>query len=249
MSSFDSVAAFYEVLSDSPARLEREGPLLAEWARQAPGNRVWDIACGTGIHAEFFAGLGAEVTALDASTQMIRHARERRPHQRINYQVADMRDLPQARADLVVCLGNSLSILDNVQQAQSVTAAVAGRLEPGGLFCVQVVNYFAEGMDRARHRVETRQLRDGNVVAVKNIVPHKEKTLLSLSFFHETEGVYHTATDTAILLRLTLADFQTAAEKAKLTITGAFGGHDKRPFDPATSPDLIVVMKNGGGVG
>ena len=66
---FDYVAAYYEVLSDNAARPQREGQFLAECLEQAPGRRVLDIACGTGIHAEFLAGRGADVTAADASPE------------------------------------------------------------------------------------------------------------------------------------------------------------------------------------
>ena len=56
---FTTSAKYYEVLSDNEKRLKREGPFLKETLQQAPGLRVVDMACGTGLHAEFFAKLGA----------------------------------------------------------------------------------------------------------------------------------------------------------------------------------------------
>ena len=250
MTPFDSVASFYEVLSDSTARIDREGPLLAEWLQRSPGNRVWDLACGAGLHAEFFANLGADVLASDASTEMIRHAQQRCPHPHVRYQVADMRCLPDEPADLVVCLGNSLSLLESSDQVRSVVAEVARRLAPRGMFCAQVVNNAAKGMDQARHRVERKDTENGPVVAVKNLVPLGDKTLLSLTFFHESApaadgGVWQSASDTAVLLHLSLNDFQTAAQEASLRIAEVFSGFDKRAFEPTTSPDLIVVTVKG----
>lgn len=247
MTSFDSIASYYEVLSDSAGRVDREGPLLAEWLQRAPGRRVWDLACGTGIHAGFFANLGADVLATDSSTEMIRHAAQRRPHERIRYLVADMRSLPDEPADLVVCLGNSLSLLESADQVQSVIAEIAKRLAAHGLFCAQVVNNASKGMDQARHRVELKETEQGPVVAVKSLVPMGDKTLLCLNFFHESAaavggGIWQTASDSAVLLHLTLTDFETAAKKAGLRVAEVFGGFDKRQFDPAASPDLIVVM-------
>ena len=247
MTTFDSVASFYEVLSDSAARIDRERPLLTEWLQRSPGSRVWDLACGTGLHAEFFANRGADVLASDSSPEMIRHAQLRRPHPRIQYQVADMRCLPDETADLVVCLGNSFSLLDSVEQVQSLVAEVARRLAPRGLFCAQVVNNAAKGMNKARHRVELKDTENGPVVAVKNLVPLADKTLLSLSFFHKSApvadgGVWQSAADTAVLLHLSLDDFQIAAQKAGLHIAELFGGFDRRQFDAASSPDLVVAM-------
>lgn len=250
MTSFDSVASYYEVLSDSAARIDREGPLLAEWLERSPGRRVWDLACGTGLHAEFLANLGAEVVAIDASPEMIRHAQQRRPHERIQYQAADMRVLPNQAADLVVCLGNSLSLLESVDEVRAVVAEVAKRLAPGGMFCAQVVNNAAKGMDQARHRVELKETEDGPVVAVKSLVPKGDKTLLSLSFFHESapaggRGGWQSASDTAVLLHLSLDDFRAAARRSGLRMAELFGGFDKRAFEPTTSPDLVVAMVKG----
>ena len=242
MPAFDSVASYYEILSDSAARLQREGPVLAEWLHKAPGNRVWDLACGTGLHAEFMAGLGVDVLATDASPEMIRHAQQRRPHERIRYEVADMRGLPHESADLVICLGNSLSLLPDVEQVKTVVAEVAKRLPAGGIFAAQVVNNAAKGMDQPRHRVELKEAGEGQVLAVKSLVPMADKTLLSLSFFHESGGVWQTAADTAVLLHLSLNDFQAAAKNAGLHVADVFGGFDKREFDAAASPDLIVAM-------
>ena len=117
MAAFHTIAEYYEVLSDSEARLRREGPFLAECLERAPGRRVLDVACGTGLHAEFFANLGAEVAALDLSAEMIAHARERRPHPAIHYAAGDMREPPTGPWDLAVCLGNSLSLLEAAGQS------------------------------------------------------------------------------------------------------------------------------------
>lgn len=242
MGSFDSVAAFYEVLSDSAARLEREGPLLAELSRRAPGKRVCDIACGTGLHAAYLAGLGAEVLAVDASPEMVRHAQARRPHKNIRYAAADMRDLPEFQADLVLCLGNSINLLGNVEEARAVVADVAERLAPGGLFCVQVLNNEAEGMDKPRHRVQRKETEDGVVVAIKNLVPQGDRTLLTLNFFHESDGAWEQASDAAVLLHLALDDLKGAAEDAGLALSDVYGAYDERPYEASTSPDLIVVL-------
>jgi ubiquinone/menaquinone biosynthesis C-methylase UbiE len=74
---FDQLAACYDaVWTNSPAgRLQRE----AVWRYVDPlvqrGDRVLDIGCGTGEDALHFAGLGAQVLALDVSPEMVRVAR------------------------------------------------------------------------------------------------------------------------------------------------------------------------------
>ncbi|HEX72981.1 MAG TPA: class I SAM-dependent methyltransferase, partial [Candidatus Hydrogenedentes bacterium] len=113
MEAFERGAAYYEVFANSVKRLEREGPFLLERFRRAPGNRVLDLACGTGPHALFFAEYGGVVTAVDAGAGMIAFARRARPHPNIEYRVGDMRRVEGGPWDFALCLGNSLSLIDS----------------------------------------------------------------------------------------------------------------------------------------
>ncbi|MFO7976971.1 MAG: methyltransferase domain-containing protein [Candidatus Hydrogenedentota bacterium] len=104
--AFGRIAHYYEVLANAERRLYRESPLLRMVLQLAPGNRVLELACGTGLHALWFAEEGAEVTASDLSEAMIAYARQHRPHERIQYLVHDMRTPPHGIWDLAVCLGS-----------------------------------------------------------------------------------------------------------------------------------------------
>jgi ubiquinone/menaquinone biosynthesis C-methylase UbiE len=74
---FDRFATHYDVMwTHSPAgRLQRE----AVWRHVDPlvrrGDRILDIGCGTGEDALHLAGLGAQVLAVDVSSEMVRVAR------------------------------------------------------------------------------------------------------------------------------------------------------------------------------
>lgn len=241
MQSFENIAAYYEILTNAAARLEREGPLLSECLAQAPGRRVLDLACGTGLHAHFFAEQGAQVTALDASEAMIRHARALRPHPAITYGVCDMRAAAGGPWDLAVCLGNSLALLPSGEDLDAVFARVAAALAPGGRFLVQLVNTAAPGAQAPRHRVERKDIEDGWLVAVKSLVPHGGRTLLSLAFFAgDQSGVRQTATDTAVLSHWSPGDLDRSAASVGMHCGGAWGDFDRTPFDGVQSTDFIA---------
>src|SRR5215218_9435533 len=68
-----------------------------------PGGTVGDIGCGTGRLAPFLAGRGLTPRGVDLSPEMVRVAR--RDHRKFRFDVADLRALPFADAELdgVVC--------------------------------------------------------------------------------------------------------------------------------------------------
>jgi len=243
MDAFTSSAELYEVLADTDGRLEREGPLLRECLHKVPGRRVVDLACGTGLHALFFAQLGADVTALDVSADMIAHAERHRPHARIQYDVGDMRKLHGGPWDLAVCLGNSLSLMPSAAERAQVLKRVAQSLSSGGVFLVQILNYSARSALRPRHRIERKPMGDRDVVAVKNLVPCEKRTLLTLTFFALRDEQWESLSETAVLTHFGIEDLAAPAERVGLLAEGAYGGYDKRPFSPTESPDLVCVLR------
>ncbi len=75
-SSFDIVAVAYENTIDWKARLSNEIPMLLKQLDRTGGDRVLDLACGTGRHAVALAHAGARVVGIDNSREMIRAARQ-----------------------------------------------------------------------------------------------------------------------------------------------------------------------------
>ena len=242
IAGFNSIATYYEVLSDNAARLQREGPFLRECLKHAPGVRVVDLACGTGLHAEFFANLGAQVTAFDISQEMISHARTRRSHANIRYETADMRDFQGGPWDLALCLGNSLSLLPAMDDIEETFRSVIKALSPGGRFVFQVLNYAAEANRKPRYRVDAKRLNGADVVALKSLVPHGDHTLLSLAFYALGAGTPTCVSESAVLLNLTIEQMTTCAATVGLRNVAMYGGFDSSEYRPDTSSDIIGIL-------
>lgn len=242
MKAFQSTAEFYEILSDDESRIKREGPFLKDLLSRCPGSRVADLACGTGVHAEFFAAHGAQVTAFDLSDEMLDIAKKKRSHEKIEYRENDMRDISGGPWDLILCLGNSLSLLGNLRDIDRTFRAVRESLSPGGLFLGQVLNYRSEKNQKPRQRIEKKNANSGEIVAVKNLVPHENRTLLSLSFFSMGEAD-ESLSETAFLLNLSPEDISNAAHQADMETVETFGSFDGAEYDEATSPDFIFLLK------
>jgi len=77
--AFDSVAADYDGPRGNNELIQRMRLTLWDTVRDAvaPGSRLLDLGCGTGLDAVHFAGEGHEVMATDWSPQMVERTRAR----------------------------------------------------------------------------------------------------------------------------------------------------------------------------
>jgi SAM-dependent methyltransferase len=132
--AYDPVAPGYDLLTEGYAygiwveALER----LAR-THGLRGQRLLDVACGTGKSFLPFVDRGYEVTACDVSSAMVAIA-ARKAGGRARCEVADMVDLPVlGRFDLVTCLGDALNHLPSLDEVAAALGGIRANLVPGGL--------------------------------------------------------------------------------------------------------------------
>ena len=101
------------------------------------GKTALDVGCGAGLLCEPLARLGAKVTGLDASIEIISVARDHAHASRleIDYRVGDVQDL-DGQYDLVT----SLEVIEHVADPAAFLKALAKRLAPGGLLILSTPN-------------------------------------------------------------------------------------------------------------
>ncbi|MCC3652392.1 demethylmenaquinone methyltransferase [Streptomyces sp. S07_1.15] len=127
---FDDVAPKYDltndVLSLGQTRLWRKAVVRAVDAR--PGERVLDLAAGTGTSSQPFAAAGAYVVPCDFSLGMLREGRKRQPH--LPFTAGDATRLPFADGvfdAVTISFG-----LRNVQDTDTALAELLRVTKPGG---------------------------------------------------------------------------------------------------------------------
>ena len=92
------------------------------------GTRLLDVGCGSGVFADMAYQTGANVTAVDATAELIAEAKKRNAS--INFSVAEMEELSfENDAFDVVCGFNSFQYAANVTNAFTEAKRV---LKPGG---------------------------------------------------------------------------------------------------------------------
>ena len=101
------------------------------------GKSALDVGCGAGLLTEPLARLGARVTGLDASPEVIAVAREHALTMRleIDYRVGEVQRL-DGRFDLVT----AMEVIEHVADPAAFVTALAKRLAPGGLLVMSTPN-------------------------------------------------------------------------------------------------------------
>jgi len=143
----DNPPAAYDEVADAYSRtLDPEGvglvdPALTELVGDVAGREVLSLACGQGQDARLLAHLGATVTGVDVSEEMLRHARrhEADDQRGIVYVHGDAQDLAvfaDRSFDGVVC---HMALMDIPGLAATI-ASVARVLRQGGWFVFSIVH-------------------------------------------------------------------------------------------------------------
>lgn len=101
------------------------------------GKTALDVGCGAGLLAEPLARLGATVTGLDASPELIAVAGEhgRAGGLNIHYRAGELDEL-EGYFDLVTCM----EVVEHVANPASFVRALAKRLAPDGLLLMSTPN-------------------------------------------------------------------------------------------------------------
>jgi 2-polyprenyl-6-hydroxyphenyl methylase/3-demethylubiquinone-9 3-methyltransferase len=101
------------------------------------GKTALDVGCGAGLLAEPLARLGAKVTGIDASPELIAVAREHAAATglEIDYRAGELSQL-EGQFDLITCM----EVIEHVADPAAFVAALARRLAPDGLLIMSTPN-------------------------------------------------------------------------------------------------------------
>jgi SAM-dependent methyltransferase len=141
---FPVPAELYDRTIHWEKRLAREAPFF-RWLFDRFGlRRILDVACGTGRHAALFHSWGLEVEGSDASAEMIAYATSQfGTPPGLRWRVRDFLQPPTEPEsfDAAVCLGNSLSLLQEPAEIEKALRHMLAAVRPGGVLVIHLINY------------------------------------------------------------------------------------------------------------
>lgn len=128
---YEQMASFYERhAADSAYNAHYDRPAVLELLGDVRGREVLDAGCGPGLYAEELVRRGAAVTAVDASDEQVRRARERLGATADVRRVDLEEPLPfgSSRFDLIVCA----LVIHYVEDVRATLGELYRVLRPGG---------------------------------------------------------------------------------------------------------------------
>jgi len=144
--AFDSVAADYDGPRGNNASIQRMRSEMWRWLDRsfAPGSRLIDLGCGTGLDAVRMAGLGHHVTATDWSPQMVERTRDRAAREGLAGRVQALHvgahELEQIEEGGFDGAYSDLGPLNCVPDMDAVARQCARLVRPGGQLVFTVIN-------------------------------------------------------------------------------------------------------------
>ncbi len=260
---YDTFSTDYDRFIDWEARLAAEMPFIEGRLQEAGVRRVLDTACGTGMHAIALAQRGYEVVGADFSAGMIERARANAAQAAsagadVRFEVAGFGALARTLApteeagtfDAVLCLGNSLPHLLTPAELTAALADFAACLRPGGLLLIQNRNFDAVLAQRERwmgpqsyqERVDGEEV-EWLFLRFYDFEPDGALTFNLVTLKREKTGPWAQQVKSTRLRPLLQAELSSALRAAgfeHLTFRGDMQG---APFDPESSPNLIVISR------
>jgi ubiquinone/menaquinone biosynthesis C-methylase UbiE len=134
---FTKSAQYYDLIY-SGKDYQGEVARLVEIIRRhlcSQGNRLLDVACGTGLHIQYLKEY-FQVEGLDISSVLLEIARQKHPE--IIFHHADMIDFDLGvEFDILTCLFSSIGYVKTLDNLHAAISSMARHLCPGGILIIE----------------------------------------------------------------------------------------------------------------
>jgi len=248
---FDDFSDAYDLMFPWESRRKGEGSFFPELFTAAGTRSVLDCACGTGMHVVDFARLGLAAYGSDLSPHMVETAMENVLREGLfaNLRVASFTELtqrfdPDERFDAVVCVGNSLTLAPTDEDVAQAVREMHAVLNPGGICVLGIFNWDLLARVGVRIMPASVATRGGEEVTFLRVFHHRgDRIDLNIVVMSRKNGGVETRVLAAHQRPVGPERLSAYLESAGFSSVETFSGYDRKPFDPATSDNLLVVAR------
>lgn len=242
---YDLLAPDYDVMTGLEKRFVQEKPYFRLIVERYGIKTALDAGCGSGFHAMLLSELGVQVTALDASKEMLKRTRANARVRGVKIKTieASFEDLGKAvnrNFGSVFVLGNSLPHLRRVEDLSRVLANFSARLEPNGALFTQTLNYdrIMATKDRLQNTKEV-----GDRTFVRFYDYDEAGILFNILTQTRLKSRVEEKLKTIRLRPILRNEFVELLLRNGFIDIKVFGGISLEPFDPMVSKDLVVLAR------
>jgi SAM-dependent methyltransferase len=204
---------------------------------QKPAMRILDLGCGTGLIAAMLAQAGHHVTGVDPAGPMLAVARNRPGGDKVRWLQGIAADIPaHDQFDLAIMTGHAFQTLQSDDEIVRNCRDVAAHLAPDGQFVFETRNPAMDWV--ARWRGAFHVSTDAGVIHAVRMPDRMTSGRLRFVTTYYLPGGPRSSTST--LRFADLSELRRLLGLSGLDIADVAGDWDGQPFDPATSPEIII---------
>jgi len=250
MSSFDDISLAYDNTIDWDSRLKREMPFILSLIEDTKSPRVLDLASGSGRHSISLELHGADVIGIDSSKSMIQEAEKNAIEQGVSPRfieaaMEDMKDIVEGPFDLVICLGNSLALVNNIDSLKQIVKNIYELLKDGASFVAQVLNF--EEIHWTGFRTfpsKVGKLSSGEEITFSRLFEHTDyptsSTLVMSAFRKEGEDWISEVT-TQKVLNLKHDQMMNILEEVGFSSVEIFSNYERATLDKKYDRSMVIL--------
>lgn len=245
---YKQLAADYDRVIPWEKRLRNERPWFEALWKRFGVTRVLDASCGTGRHLALFAQMGLEVVGADGSGEMVELAR--RNVKDLGFEVpvyeCQWKQIDSAvpgQYPAVLCIGNSLPYVTQLDSLRSSLAGLWSKVAPGGFLLLQFKNFVKLQTSQQRFLPLSSSDTPCETVALRLYDYLPDHIDFNVILLQRQPGAEWTMRHQVTQLRPYCAEEiqrELEALQASVELNGDLA---LRPFDLASSEDVVLLAQ------
>jgi len=237
-----------ELIIDRP--VQKECTTIAAWLVDRgviPGSTILDAGCGAGRYAVELGRRGYRVHGVDMSPELLEQARRsigsESPH--VSFALGDIRDLPAANYDAVLCRGVLNDLVDDESRRRAFTS-FARSLRNGGVLMLDVREWEASAVRKARDRVFRKRVETDRgrltFTSITDLDESNHQLLIRETHVLETERGERSTGYDFVMRCWTSPELQALLQQNGFGMAAFFGAYDP-VIAPGATDRLVVIAQ------